>query len=137
MFSGVACLFLICSWCVGEIVGVVLGSYRLFFRATRRGSNPRLLPPDRELRSCVSTTKDGETVVIDLAALTPEDPGKPHDETQDRAHSGPSHRRELEAALHVWDAAYSYLADPTPDKLEAVRESCAALVTVEPKRCTV
>jgi hypothetical protein len=29
MFSGVACLFLISSWCVGESVGVVLGLHRV------------------------------------------------------------------------------------------------------------
>ena len=50
MFSGVACLFLICSRCVGEIVGVGLGSYRLFSGRREGGSNPRLLPPETNRR---------------------------------------------------------------------------------------
>jgi hypothetical protein len=40
MFSGVACLFLICSWCVGEIVGVVFGVLTLRSRS-RRVAGPR------------------------------------------------------------------------------------------------
>jgi len=54
MFSGVACLFLICSWCVGEIVGVpnsvtTLGGVAVFmvrhaisldFRSPRQRGGP-------------------------------------------------------------------------------------------------
>ena len=64
MFSGVACLFLICSWCVGEIVGVALGWYRLFSGRREGGSNPRLLPLETNPRLCFPRSRDsGECAV--------------------------------------------------------------------------